>query len=98
MKTSKILAGSVIGGVVLTAITGVIPNTPGGLLGASWYGYPLKWLIKQVLAPQYNPWKVLPVNLVADLIFWIVVVAIIMMLAGLTMKKTSAKKAKKSRR
>jgi hypothetical protein len=89
---SKIVATSVIIGVVITLITGIIPNIPTQLVGASWYGLPIKWLIKLVIAPQYNPWKVLPVNLFEDLVFWVVVTAIVMTIARKLKKSGNSKK------
>ncbi len=78
MKPLKVLILAVIGGVVITLITGLLENTPEMLVGAVWYGYPLAWLVRMVVAPQYNPWVVRPLRLAADVLFWIVIVAIIL--------------------
>lgn len=77
MNKIKLAVKSLVAGVAITLVTGLIRNTPGGLVGASWYGYPTVWIRKLVLAPQYNPWKVDFVGLVADIVFWFVVVLII---------------------
>ena len=95
MKTLVISIESVIGGVVIALLTGLVNSTPGGLVGATWYGWPENWLIRMVVAPQYNPWKVNWVGLVVDAIVWIVIVAIVMLVASHFM---GAKKPSHSRR
>jgi len=69
---------SIVGGVVITLLTGLVVTTPPMLVGAQWYGYPLPWLYKLVIAPEYFPWKADLVNLVADIIFWTVIVGIVL--------------------
>lgn len=71
---AKTVSYSVIGGVAVTLLTGLIPNTPIMLLGAMHYGYPLAWLVRLVLAPEYFPWRVTVPNLVVDLVIWIIIV------------------------
>lgn len=78
MKPVKLLVSAVIGGIVITLLTGLLENTPEMLVGATWYGYPLAWLVRKIIAPQYFPWVVQPLSLIADIIFWAVVVAIIL--------------------
>lgn len=68
---------SIVGGVVITLLTGLVVTTPPMLVGAQWYGYPLPWLYKLVIAPEYFPWKADLANLVADIIFWSVIVGIV---------------------
>jgi len=68
---------SIVGGVVIALLTGLVVTTPPMLVGAQWYGYPLPWLYKLVIAPEYFPWKADPVNLVADIVFWAVIVGIV---------------------
>lgn len=72
---------AVVAGVAITLMTGLIPNTPTMLVGASWYGYPLVWLIRGVLPPEYFPWKVEIVGLLADIVVWTLVVLIILLVA-----------------
>ena len=72
---AKFVVFSVIGGVVVTLLTGFLTNTV--LLGAEHYGYPLAWLIRLVLAPEYFPWRVNVLNLIIDLIIWIVIVGVV---------------------
>lgn len=82
MNSIKIFLGSVIGGVAVSLVTGIVPSTPAGLLGARWYGLPLSWLIKRVLAPQYNPWYVNYVGLGIDIVFWAVAVCAVLIAVG----------------
>lgn len=73
----KLLVEAVIGGLIVTLITGLISNTPAMLVGATLYGYPLPWLVRMVVSPEYNPWKIIPENLIADIIIWNIIVGII---------------------
>ncbi|MBS7645378.1 hypothetical protein KEJ44_04980 [Candidatus Bathyarchaeota archaeon] len=73
----KILASAIIGGVIITLLTGLFPNTPARLVGATHFGYPFAWLIRMVVAPQYFPWRVNPMNLIADIIVWAIIVSVI---------------------
>ncbi len=74
----KLLIFAAAGGVVITLITGLLGNTPELLVGAVWYGYPLAWFVRMVIAPEYNPWVVRPVRLIADIVFWTVIAAILL--------------------
>jgi len=66
----KTLLLSVLGGVVVTLLTGLVSNTPEAWLGATFYGYPLRWLTRLVLAPEYFPWRIDPASLIVDIIVW----------------------------
>ena len=61
---------------MITLLTGLLSNMPAPLLGAEHYGYPLPWLFRLVLAPEYFPWRVDAVALVVDLATWTIVVGI----------------------
>ncbi len=79
MKSSiKTLVYAVIGGVVITLVTGLINHTPEMLVGAVYYGYPFAWLEMLVVAPQYFPWVVRPLRLVLDIVVWAIVVWVIL--------------------
>jgi hypothetical protein len=78
---------AIVVGVVITLVTGLVDHTPSGLMGASWYGYPLAWLVQMVVAPQYFPWVVRPLRLIVDLVFWIVIVWIILFAISKVKKK-----------
>ena len=83
---TKTVIYSVIGGVVVTLLTGLISNTPAMLVGAMHYGYPLAWLVRLVLAPEYFPWRVNGPNLIVDLVIWIIIVG--MAVTVLTRRRT----------
>jgi hypothetical protein len=83
---TKTVIYSVIGGVVVTLLTGLVLNTPAMLVGAMHYGYPLAWLMRLVLAPEYFPWRVNVPNLVVDLVIWIIIVG--MAVTVLTRRRT----------
>ena len=72
---------ALVGGVAITLVTGLLPNTSSMLVGARWYGYPLAWLIRMVVAPEYFPWKVETVGLVADIVVWTLIVLVILLVA-----------------
>jgi hypothetical protein len=76
LKLSKLLLFSVVGGIAIALVTGLFDNTPEMLVGAAWYGYPLAWLVRRVVSPEYFPWVVRPLRLVGDIVFWGVLVAI----------------------
>ena len=73
----RMFLGSVAGGIAVTLVSCLAPTTPIGLVGASWYGLPATWLVRRVLAPQYNPWYVQYVGLGMDIFFWFLVIGII---------------------
>ena len=88
METLKFLAvKSIVGGAIITLVTGLYNSTPSELVGAAWYGFPMTWIRKLVVAPQYNPWTIDYTGLILDLIVWIVVVGIIVLIVKGMMKK-----------
>jgi hypothetical protein len=97
MKALHIVVVAVVCGILITLLTGLMPSTPFGLVGASWYGYPLTWLIRRVLAPQYNPWYPKFINLVFDIVFWSVVTAMVMFLSKHS-KSSNGTKRRRGRR
>ena len=70
---AKSLAIPIIGGVAITLLTGLVPNTEPGIVVAIRYGYPFYWLVQMVVAPQYFPWTVNPLNLIVDVVIWIAI-------------------------
>lgn len=74
----RIAIGALVGGVLITLLTGLVRNTPAMLVGAEHYGYPLAWLTRLIIAPEYFPWQVDYVNLVVDFIVWAVIVGVIL--------------------
>ncbi len=87
MRTCRSILGSVAGGVVITLITGLYSN---GLIGATRFGFPIYWLVRRVLAPQYNPWHIYVIGLVVDIVIWTLIIEIIY-LAGRVLKKGDSK-------
>jgi hypothetical protein len=79
MNLKRIAVFSVVGGVLMTLATGLVSSTPHMLVGAMWYGYPLAWLFRLILAPEYFPWRVDMTALLVDIIAWSVVAAIVLM-------------------
>jgi len=75
---TKLVLFSVIGGIVVTLFTGFVTNTV--LLGAEHYGYPMAWLIRLVLAPEYFSWRVNVLNLIVDLVVWTIIAGIVVAL------------------
>lgn len=78
---------SIIGGIVVALLTGLISNTPAMLVGAMHFGHPLAWLIRLVLAPEYFPWRVNLLNLIVDIIVWALVVFLVLLALGRIRKK-----------
>jgi hypothetical protein len=76
MNAKRIVIFSVFGGVLITLLTGLVSSTPPMLVGAIWYGYPLAWLFRLILAPEYYPWRVDVTRLFVDIVAWSVVVAV----------------------
>ena len=76
MNAMKIVILSLIGGVVITLLTGLVLNMPAQLLGAEHYGYPLPWLFRLILAPEYFPWRVDLAGLLGDVAVWTMVVGV----------------------
>jgi hypothetical protein len=72
----KIVILSLIEGVVVTLLTGLLLNMPAPLLGAEQYGYPLPWLFRLILAPEYFPWRVDLTDLLGDVAIWAMIVGV----------------------
>jgi len=80
MKVIRLLV-SVVAGVIVTLLTGLIRNTPAMWVGATHYGYPLAWLVHVVAARQYNPWDINLFNFFADVVAWsIVAIAVVLVI------------------
>ena len=78
---ATILLSAIIGGVAITLLTGLFFNREKLLLLVSnttpvpevvqLYGYPFPWL---VMAPEYFPWRIDVLNLVADVVVCAVII------------------------
>ncbi len=101
MKWPALLVIGVIAGVLLALLTGLI-NTTSNVVGAEWYGFPFTWLIKMMLAPQYYPWTIQYLQLVADLAVWILVswaiIFVVVYCKKATTKKTPVRRRAKRKR
>ena len=67
---------SIIYGSAITLITGFFTHKI--LIGATWFGYPLHWLVRMVVSPEYFPYKIVWLNFIIDIIIWSVIVFIIL--------------------
>ena len=99
MGILKKIIVAIVGGIIITLISGLLNLTPPGLVGATWYGYPFSWLQWRAIGPQYNPWFITPVSgLVGDIVVWAVVILIILLVVGYmvgSMKGATGTKARK---
>jgi hypothetical protein len=77
-NAKRVVIFSVVGGVLITLLTGLVSSTPPMLVGAMWYGYPLAWLFRLVIAPEYFPWRVDVTGLLSDVVAWSVVVVVVL--------------------
>lgn len=91
MNSLKFVIKSAVVGAIITLATGAVQNTPANLLGASWYGWPLVWVRKLVIAPQYNPWVISWYSLIGDFIFWSIIAGIIVYIFHAYIKPSAAK-------
>ena len=76
MNAMKTVILSLTGGVVITLLTGLLSNMPAPLLGAEHYGYPIPWLLRLILGPEYFPWRVDVVALAVDVVVWTIVIGV----------------------
>ncbi|MHB1830324.1 MAG: hypothetical protein ACYCO0_02930 [Candidatus Micrarchaeaceae archaeon] len=97
MDNIKVYAESVISGIAVTLLTGLVNTTPAGLVGAKLYGFPDTWLRYLVIAPQYNPWKVAAEGFVVDVILWSVVMGLLLCGYRNLNKKTAKATASRKR-
>jgi len=77
MNATNRLLVSILGGELLTLLTGLIQSTPPMLVGAEHFGFPFAWLFRLVIAPQYNPWRMDLLSFFADIVVWSVIVFVI---------------------
>ena len=88
----KTIIGALFAGVAIALLTGLVTSTPPNLVGAAWYGLPLAWLFKMVVAPQYNPWAFDFVNLALDIIFWAAILWALAFVFGRIRRRPSAQR------
>ena len=65
-----VIFSSIIAGIAITLLTGLFHNE-GGIIGSSRWGYPIHWLSKMVVGPQYTaPQEIVWSNLIYDITIW----------------------------
>jgi hypothetical protein len=74
MKTKLKAVISIVAGLVITAVTGLISLSV--LLGATHYGLPLVWRIELVTFPPVT--NIEWINLIADVIIWSAIVFLVL--------------------
>ena len=89
MNTTNRLVVSILGGEIITLLTGLFSNTPQMMVGAEWFGFPLAWLIRMIVAPEYNPWRIEFVNFLADVVVWSVILLVIVFIVEKVRKPPS---------
>ena len=72
---------SLAAGALATLATGLYNSTPNGLVGAVWYGLPFTWIRELVISQQYFPWRIDAFGLIADIVVWAIVAAVVLWLA-----------------
>ena len=79
MINRTILLSSIIGGVIITLLTGLVSNVL--WVGVVGYGYPFAWYLRLVLPPEHvSFWHVSASNLIADITIWAVIIGIALLI------------------
>ncbi|MCL4379129.1 MAG: hypothetical protein M1160_03025 [Candidatus Marsarchaeota archaeon] len=87
MRKTVLFATAVDAGVLLTFITGLLPATPTGLVGAAWFGWPMAWLYRLVIAPQYFPFTLNWAGLIVDFVAWFIIALIFVFIINAARKR-----------
>ena len=75
MNMKLIIPISVVAGLTITLVTGLLNVTPMQMVGATWHGWPLAWFY--VIVYPGSPTSVDWPNLIGDIIVWSVIVLIV---------------------
>jgi len=95
-KIIKLIIFFIIIGLIITLITGLFSNLD-TLVGVSRWGYPLYWLSKMVIGPQYSPpLDIVWLNLIIDVIIWSIIVYLILLELVILREYFSKKEEKKN--
>jgi hypothetical protein len=70
---------SLLVGLGITLITGLIPNK--SLIGATYFGWPLAWRIRLILAPQQNMWKINAFWFIVDFVIYSLIIFLVIYIA-----------------
>ena len=87
MNQVKLAVPAVIVGIAITLLTGLVENMPAMLVGAVHYGLPMAWLVRMVVAPEYNPWMVNYLALIVDIVVWTIVAYFVLIVAASAKKR-----------
>jgi large-conductance mechanosensitive channel len=79
VKNAILVIAAAVIGAVITLLTALINVTPSGLVGATWYGWPLAWRYNLVTYPPATTFSYL--NIVADIVIWGIIAAIVLFIA-----------------
>jgi hypothetical protein len=71
----KLLILSVIKGLLITLITGLLNTTPSDLVGSTWYGWPFAWRYVPVVLEPVASYDA--VHFIMDVIIWTIVAFIL---------------------
>ena len=74
---SRMIGYSIIGGVMITLATALVPNTT--LIGASNFGYPFPWL-SQLLYPIGSPFTIIWSALLVNILVWAVLAFVVIII------------------
>ena len=79
-KLIQITIISVIVGIIITVITGLLSNQ-GNFVGSGRWGYPVHWLSRIIVGPQYSPpTNIVWLNLMIDIVIWSIVILVILII------------------
>ena len=74
----KAVLSCLIGGIIITFITGLINITPPMWMGSAWYGFPLPWRYVIVVDPPMETYNL--IFFILDTLFWGIVLYIVLLL------------------
>ena len=87
MNMKLMVLVSVVAGLVITLITGLINVTPMQLVGATWHGWPFPWFY--VIVYPGSPISINWLNLIGDIIVWFVIALIVALVISKLKRATS---------
>ena len=85
-KEFQIILCCLIGGIVITIITGLINITPPMYMGSSWYGFPLPWRYVIVADPPIESIS-LAFFFLDAMFWWFVLYAVILLIKKVKSKE-----------
>ena len=92
IKIKLVLIGlfSLIGGIIVTGITGLLPNPTEEIIGAEKWGFPFYWLSQAIYpgAEKIINWS----NFLIDILIWSAIIILIVSLIDYLFAKTRVKR------